>query len=890
MAKDYTSSKPPYVVVESGDTLSAIAQKYKSVSGGATYQQLAAINNISNANLIYVGQKIYLTKDGGGDSDSPSSSSSTATVKQFGYQSNSDGTLFATWSWSKSHTKHYEIEWKYDTGDNVWFIGNKATTEDKQSTYSIPSNAKRVRFRVKPVSETKTSNGKETNYWTAKWSTVRTYSVKEKPPTAPPTPTVKIEKYKLTASLDNLDVNATKIQFKIVINDQTTFKTGMATIKTKHASYSCTVDAGGEYKVACRSFNGMEYSDWSDYSSNVTTIPAAPSGKLTCKATSDSSVSLVWESVKTADSYTIEYTTKSGYFDASDQVTSITDIRYNRYNKTGLEPGQEYFFRVRAVNESGYSAWSNVASVIVGKTPSAPTTWSSTTTAITGEDVTLYWVHNSEDGSSQTYADLEVYVNGVKTIQHQINVPANEDEKDKTNSWILHTDSYIEGTKIQWHVRTAGVTKKYGDWSILRTIDVYAPATLKLNMIDAAGNSIETLEAFPCYISGLAAPKTQLPIGYHLSIVSNETYETTNRVGNKTIVSKGEEVYSKYFDINESLMVELSASNIDLENNVNYTVNCTVSMDSGLTAESSLDFTVAWTDMEYEPNAEISLDEETYVTHINPFCRSYKLVNYEVDATGSKYVKSSTVINKVHGTVVKNRFTTTGEQVYSGTTATGANVYYCTVEESEVVKGVTLSVYRREFDGGFTELASGLANGNDIFITDPHPALDYARYRIVATAIDTGAVSYCDLPGYPVGGNAVIIQWDEAWSFFDAAGEDALEEPAWTGSMLKLPYNVDVSDSTNPDVELIEYIGREHPVGYYGTQRGYSATWNVEIEMDDEETLYAIRRLQNWMGNAYVREPSGSGYWASVKVSFSQKHCELTIPVTFTITRVEGGV
>jgi hypothetical protein len=44
------------------------------------------------------------------------------------------------------------------------------------------------------------------------------------------------------------------------------------------------------------------------------------------------------------------------------------------------------------------------------------------------------------------------------------------------------------------------------------------------------------------------------------------------------------------------------------------------------------------------------------------------------------------------------------------------------------------------------------------------------------------------------------------------------------------------------------------------------------------------------MGDVYVREPSGSGYWANIAVSFSQKHCELTIPVSLTISQVEGGL
>ena len=64
----------------------------------------------------------------------------------------------------------------------------------------------------------------------------------------------------------------------------------------------------------------------------------------------------------------------------------------------------------------------------------------------------------------------------------------------------------------------------------------------------------------------------------------------------------------------------------------------------------------------------------------------------------------------------------------------------------------------------------------------------------------------------------------------------------------------------------------------------------MDIPKSDKETLYALRRLSIWMGDVYVREPSGSGYWANISVSFSQTHCQLTIPVQIEITRVEGGV
>lgn len=878
------------LLVEAGDTLSEIAQDF--FGGVSKTDQLAALNNISNKNLIYVGQTISLV--GGGSSSSGSTSTSTATINQFGIQSNSDKTIFATWDWSMSNTDHYETEWCYDTGDSVWFIGSKSTTEDKQSTYSIPSNAKKIRFRVKPVSKTYTNNNKTTSYWTASWSTAKTYSTSDLPPAKPNTPSLEIDKYKLTTKIDNVNasnLHAEGIQFQIVKNDTTIFNTGKAKINTSvnFVSYSCTVSAGAEYKVRARSYKGNVYSEWTDFTSNVKTIPAAPSGITKIEATSETAVYLEWSTVTGADSYDIEYSTEKNSFDRSDQTTKKTGIEVGHFEFTGLESGEEYFFRVRAVNEKGESAWTEVKSVAIGKEPSAPTTWSSTTTATTGELLTLYWVHNSEDNSSQTYAELELYLNGVLAT-YTIKNTEDEDEKDKTSFYEIDTTPYVEGTKIQWRVRTAGVTKVYGEWSIERTVDVYAPPTLELTIKNYENNSIDILDQFPIKVHGLPGPNTQTPIGYTLTVSPNSTYETVDHVGNPKTVSKGELVYSKYFDINEDLDVTLSASDVDLENNIEYTIRCVVSMNSGLTASASVSFTVAWTEESFTPNAEVSYDPEQFVTHIRPYCEEYTLVRYKVTKQYNIYTKTEEEVGNVYGDIVERAFTGTEEQVYYGTDENNNKIYYCEVLYANKVEGVTLSVYRREYDGSFVELATGLNNDDNTFITDPHPALDFARYRIVATTIATGAVGYYDLPGYPIGEKAVIIQWNEEWSTFDVANDDALEQPAWAGSLLRLPYNIDVSDRNTPDVSLVEYIGRKHPVSYYGTQLGESSSWKVDIPADDVDTLYALRRLRVWMGDVYVREPSGSGYWAHITVSFSQTHCEVVIPVTMDLTRVEGGV
>lgn len=888
------------VTVERGDTLWAIAEKY--AGGGINYKKLAAINNIPNPDLIYVGQVVKLTNEAGSGSGSASADSNKPTINQFGLISNSDSTLFATWSWSKSNTDSYKVVWTYDTGNGIWFEGSSSSIsvdEDdpslsRQSTYSIPSNAKKVQFKVKPISKTyKNSNDVETKYWEASWSSVQTW--RDTTPLATPgIPEVKIEWFKLTASLDNIDISgATHIQFQVVRdNSAKAFSTKKAEIVSGHASYVFTIVAGSQYKVRCRAHNLKDntFSEWSSYSSNEGTVPSVPGGITEIAALSETSVQVTWSPVDNATGYTVEYTTKKYYFDSSSEVKSqtVTDA-VNYAIITGMSSGETYFFRVKATNDAGDSGWTEIRSIVIGEPPAAPTTWSSTTTAITGEQVILYWVHNSEDGSKETYAELELYI-GDTLEEHTIKNNKSEDDEETNSQWILDTASYVEGTPIKWRVRTAGITKEYGDWSVQRTIDVYAPATLQLNMTDVDGNDIDTLTSFPFYINALAGPKTQAPVSYHLSIKSNSVYETVDRIGNPVTINKGEEIYSKHFDISTPMLVEFSAWNIDLENNIEYTVTCTVSMNSGLTAESSLVFTVNWTDEYWTPNASIGIDEDSMTANIMPYCSQISLAYYQVTLASGIYTKTTTKLSSVWGELVAGAVTTTGEKIYSGVTDEGAEVYYCVVEESATVEGVSLAVYRREFDGSFTELASGIDSTKATTITDPHPALDYARYRIVATTEATGTVSYYDPPGYPVGGKAVIIQWDEDWSSFETTEDTVLEQPAWSGSMLKLPYNIDVTESNASDKSLVEYIGRAHPVSYYGTQLGIAATWSMDIPKSDKETIYALRRLSRWLGDVYVREPSGSGYWANITVTFSQKHTEVTIPVTLSISQVEGGV
>lgn len=848
-----TDNKNGTVTTVPGDTLWSIASTYYKTYGYSSVNSyidyLVEINDIKDRNSIGVGWELKLTSNatGGGSSSSggvnTSNKSNMVTIKHpIAPLTTNNNTLFVSWNWTKEKTAKYRVRWYWSWGIKEAHYDEREVTKQYDTftpeQWLMDEPLGHVSVTIMPISETyqvKQEEGPiDVHYWYANWSTIndsmKYYFNTRTPTDEPSAPDVEIEDDTLTAILDDIPDNISQVEFQVckmsknsVISEN--WKVGTANVMANSASYAWPIELGYEYKVRCRYVNANGAGNWSGWSGGSGTKPSAPSGIHTCRAITKTEVYLAWDEAANAEEYEIEYTTKMDYFDASGDVRSITGVKNTNYFITGLDSGDEYFFRVRAVNDHGESSWTMPKSVTIGTKPAPPTTWSSTTTVVSGEELTLYWLHNSEDGSTQSRAEVELTINGNTTVEviYTPDVEGEEDE-EKTMHYTLSTGGYTEGATILWRVRTAGATGECGDWSVQRTVNVYAKPTLSIELPS-------TLTSFPLVISCDAGPKTQTPVGYHFSIVSNSYYETLDNIGNTTIVNKGDEVLSLYIDTPDQINLRLSAGDLDLENNIEYTVTVTVSMDSGLTADDSRDFTVAWADELYSPNAEIGYNKSDYTMTIRPFCKD---------------------------------------------------------ENEELIDGVRLSVYRREFDGKFTEIATGLRNELGTYVTDPHPALDFARYRIVAMSESTGAVSYYDLPGYYIGESAIIIQWDEVWRTFETT-DDIQTNPPWSGSLLRLPYNIDVSEDFDIDSSLVEYIGREHPVSYYGTQRGVTATWNVEIPKSDRETVFGLRRLAAWMGNVYVREPSGTGYWARIKPSFNQKHLAVVIPITLNITRVEGG-
>lgn len=763
-----------------------------------------------------------------------------------GIQAGTSRTVYAAWNGiSLKKMSGYAVTWEYWVyGNNVWFSGSSSTTTATNATYSPPSNATIVKVLVKPNPANK-----------AKWTGANVSAQINVPqagtdttPSAPSAPEVDIREMtpsglNIVATVSNYQNEHSNgwLRIQIVKNDE--IPVASADVENKYGVASLSWpygEIGGvRYKARALAWgkNG-EQSVWSSYSANVYSKPLQAEIKALNTITFGT-VDVTWDALQGADSYTVQYTNETidgvPVFDTgSSAVQEQSGITATHFPASGLSVEEDkyvWFFRLKGVGTGGDGDWSEIKSVPVGKKPDIPTVWSYTTIGKIGENVVFNWTHSSEDGSKQTGAKVGIKINnGEETIIDTITTET---------SYSFDTTSLQDSDKISWRVCTRGVqgiAEEWSDWSEYREVVVYYPpaVTFSVGVVDAE-EVYAVVKQFPIKINISSTPVTQTPVAYTVSITSKEEYDISGADGVEVHVNIGQEIYSNYIaSSSNQLSLELNPGDLYLNEGGIYDVTISVAMQNGLTGESTNTFKAKWELPKWSPDADISINKNNLTALVRPYCS---------DEWGFEYRK-----------------------------------------------GFTLAIYRIDYDSHLTLIKSNISAGSNDTVSDIHPSLDYARYRIVATDLKTGVVSYTDPEPMPVNAGCAVIQWEgEVRSFFvdPEDFDDVIND--WSGTILKLPYNIDVSDDVSPDVSLIEYIGRRHPVSYYGTQEGSTSRWSAEIPRSDVDTLAKIRALAIYPGDVYVREPYGTGYWANVKVSYNITHSKASIPVSFTITRVEGG-
>ena len=843
------------------------------------------------------------------------------------------GTAYLRWTkFSKAHTKEIRVQWYILFVNTKKWVTEGATTVNKDAnytTFSIPANVTKIKATIKPVSTTyekKDKKGKKKTYpYYKSVAVIKELNVSTASSTTPSVPTVTLDGLKLTAYVDNLPAvlnNKGTIVFQVVEND-TAKPVIKATPRNGRASMNMPIVAGKRYKVRCKSqLKGYADSTWSDYSNSTDPLP--PGVEFTsCKAVSHNSVRMTWKAVAGSPTYEIQWVNDFSNFEKGIILGSQTVSNDTSVTVT-IDSSGEFYFRIRATKNDYKTAWypsgpaanfDFVSHVVLGYPPDPPTTWMETNTVKVGDlanPVRLYWIHNSRDNSIAYGSYLYLRFSGGNleepVIESKWLVNFNRtDELHASDPWLYEiythepyqteggdTVDFSSGVDIEWRVRTT--VYPYDDsgwddeppswsseWSVTRKVEVVAPPVLTMSLADSTDwawdelNMVdgftyytpvvpnETLDAtftkFPIGIRLDASPTTQNVLNYTIEVTAKGSYDVIDAFGEESQVVENQVIFSQYLvSSNYTEYVTLNANNIELEDEQEYTVKATVTTDKGLTAEASADILISWENaLDADVSAEIIIDEDALTASICPFCTA------SVDTEEEDEDEPSDIL----------------------------------------VEGVVMSVYRMNVDGEFIKIAENIPNDRSTYVIDPHPSLGRVTYRIVATLTSNGSVVWgtvyedVDQPG-------IVITWDEYWSYVpndETPEEYYYDSEGRIGKMLKLPYNVDINQSTSIDSVMVNYIGRKRPVSYYGTQLGETISLKTDLprvssygsglsDEDEEwaiEALALLRRLMIYTGDIYIRDSSGNGYWASVKVSFDNNHIALVIPVTINVTRVEGG-
>ncbi|MGH7393968.1 MAG: fibronectin type III domain-containing protein, partial [Candidatus Rokuibacteriota bacterium] len=170
----------------------------------------------------------------------------------------------------------------------------------------------------------------------------------------------------------------------------------IATVGANVTSFSNTgLGAGATYHYRVRAYNASGHSAYSN-EANATTLPplAKAPGNLIANAISSSQIDLAWaDSSTNEDGFKIERRlgTEGAYSEIATVGAEVTS-----YSNTGLTANSQYFYRVRAFNASGNSAYSTAANATtLQNPPTAPD--SLTAIAVSNSQINLAWTDNADN-------------------------------------------------------------------------------------------------------------------------------------------------------------------------------------------------------------------------------------------------------------------------------------------------------------------------------------------------------------------------------------------------------------------------------------------------------------------------------------------------------------
>lgn len=190
--------------------------------------------------------------------------------------------------------------------------------------------------------------------------------------------------------------------------------------------------SGHTYRI--RAINAGGKSAWSEPLDEMThpEKPTVPTNIIATAA--EKSIAVIWYKVAHADSYEIEL-----------DGGSITNVTNNQFVHTGLEANSKHTYRVRTVNISGYSEWSNPITISAYPSESdSDVSLTNIVAVVTNRSITISWDTVAPDAQYEVEVDGRLLENGYNTIYHHTGLQANEfhtykirlKNEEGSNDWV----------------------------------------------------------------------------------------------------------------------------------------------------------------------------------------------------------------------------------------------------------------------------------------------------------------------------------------------------------------------------------------------------------------------------------------------------------------------
>lgn len=396
-------------------------------------------------------------------------------------------------------------------------------------------------------------------------------------------------------------------------------------------------------------------------------------------------------------------------------------------------------------------------------------------------------------------------------------------EGDAT-SLDLPLEGIEDGTEIVWSVETKGVSPTWSEPSESVTFKVWEQPVVIVGVS-------ELIDRYPIAITVDPSAPNQAPLAIDVEVMAVAPHVMMRPNGAEALVQAGDVVWSHHATSPpDPLELSVFAGEMVLNDGQDYAVRAVCVMSSGLTCENSATFTYDVGETAFSVGADLS----------RPDGRAVEIVPYAVNPS------------------------------------TDGSVNYA--------ESVTISIFRIETDGSLTALVRNMPNDGTYSFTDAHAALGRQGYRVFAVDSETGLVTWDDLESDFIGTPSLVISWSGMADDVEPAESLGV---SLESNVLELAYNLSVSEDHSPDMDGIEYIGRKHPVGAYGTQLGETARYSAKVPKTDTETIEAARRMTNAMTDVFVRDPIGSAYYAMAKASMSTDSDTRLVTISVDVTRTD---